>query len=437
MAADELQAAHLLRRAGFGATQSAVAAAAARGLAATVETLLAAGGDAAPLIPLQSEDDYRGKKPLKGIRDLQLLWLERLVETAAPLREKMTLFWHNHFATQQSKVQNPLLMARQNDRFRRQGLGNFGDLLLAVSRDPAMLLFLDNNANHKRSPNENYAREIMELFTLGIGNYTETDVQEAARAFTGWHVHDGEFVLNDRDHDHDSKRFLGHSGDLGGEEIVAILAAHPVTARYLSSKLWTWFAYPNPEASVVDDLAAVYEQTGGDIAAVLRTLFLHEAFYSPRALTGQIKSPAEYVVQTLRLLGLKPGLPVVAALRSMGQELFNPPNVAGWPGGMVWINASTLLARFNFANKLAATVGRPEGDDDIGLDALLELYNVRRPGDMLDHWLAVLGCQQLSAASREALLEYVGEAPTTVKQLVLKHRQTLHALLAAPEYQLN
>ena len=432
-----LKVAHLLRRAGFGAGNEAVEAAAGQGLVATVEALLADADPPQPLIPPGQEGDFAGLKPVKGIRDLQLLWLQRMVETPSPLQEKLTLFWHNHFATADSKVNNRLLMGRQNDCFRSRGFGAFADLLLAVSRDPAMLIWLDGNANHKRAPNENYAREVMELFTLGIGNYTEADVHAGAQAFTGWHVHDGEFVFQDNDHDHSLKTYLGHTGDLDGTDAVAILASHPATARWISTKLWRWFAYANPEPVVIDDLAAVYLNSNGNIRSVLRALFLHDAFYSEAAPTGQIKNPAEFVVQSLRALNQKADMAAVAALGHMGMELFNPPNVAGWPGGLVWVNAATLLARFNWANRLVLAMGNPAADDDISLAQLAQLAGLTVPTRMLDYWLGRLGNQQLSEASRTAVLGYVGDAATTVRQLITKHRQCLHAVLSAPEYQLN
>lgn len=432
-----LPKAHLLRRAAFGGSPSEVAAAADAGLAATVDALLGASDSAGPLIPVGQVADFSGKKPVKGLRELQVRWLQRMVTTPAPLVEKMVLFWHGHFAVSYTKVPHLTLMARQNDTFRQMALGKFGDLLLAVSKDPAMLYWLDGNANHKRSPNENYAREVMELFTMGIGNYTEDDVKEAARSFTGWHVKDDDFAYNENDHDHGSKTFLGNSGDFNGDDIVRILAARPETARFIVSKLWRFFAYPGPEQAVVDALAQVYLDSGGDIAQVIRAIFLHDRFYSDQARTGLIRSPADFVVQALRTVN--PELAdkgAAAAMNQMGQDLFNPPNVAGWAGGLVWINSSTLLARFNFANRLAGSVGRA-AEDDVSLAQMQRLLSTSNPSDMLAYWTAQLGNLQLSDVSRKAIQEYAGDPPQTMRQLLAKHKGIVHAVLSSPEYQFS
>lgn len=433
-----MQMAHVLRRAGFGGTPEQIDAAANAGLSATVDALLSPSEGLSPLIPPEQVKDFTrmgDKDPVKWLGDAQVLWLERLLTATAPLREKMVLFWHNHFATGADKLDDIPAMARQNDLFRRMALGKFGDLLLEVSRDPAMLVWLDGNDSRADAPNENYGREVMELFTMGRGNYTEADVKAAARAFTGWHIDDatGATVFNDDDHDHGLKTFLGHTGDLGAADVVRILARRPETARNLTAKLWRHFAYPNPEPSVVDHLSRVYLGSDGDIREVLRAMFLHDRFYSEPARTSLIKSPADFVVQTMRLgvPATDPGT-AVGAMPVMGQELFNPPNVAGWPGGLAWINAGTLLARFNFASDAAQSF-KPEGP----LPGNQLPGGFPTPDWLVDYWCTTLGYLVLSADSRQAVLAYAGDRVDNADDLLAQHRRVLHGVLSALEFQFN
>jgi uncharacterized protein (DUF1800 family) len=270
-----------------------------------------------------------------------------------PLVEKVALFWHGHFATGLQKVP-AVLMTGQIDLFRARGLGDFRTLLQSVTRDPAMLVWLDNRFNYAKHPNENYAREVMELFTLGLGNYSEDDVKNAARSFTGITL-DRSFQTVERPALHDAgvKTLLGRTGDFGADDAIAIIVSQPVHERFLCRKLLEFFVYSDPEPELIEALAAVYATSGYNVGRTLGTIFRSNVFYSPRAYRALPKSPIEFVVGALRF-ARAPQVPVdtLVWLARMGQVLLAPPNVKGWDGGPTWINTSTLLARFNYVNAL-------------------------------------------------------------------------------------
>ena len=279
-------------------------------------------------------------------------WAERMLTTGWPLQEKMALFWHGHFAVSETKVRDYRKMERQLDLFHRLGTGNFRELLVAVSQDPAMLAFLDAGINVKGAPNENFAREIMELFTMGEGNYTETDIREAARGFTGWNFVDLEFVVNEDQHDDGSKTVLGKTGNFDGVDVIDIILEEPVTAEFIAAKIYRYFVREELSPTLQKQLAALLRDGGYELTPLLRTLFLSRDFYSPASLAGQIKSPTQLVVSTYRKLGLRevPGVPDFnSATSELGQQLFRPPTVAGWPSGRAWITPGLLLSRANFA----------------------------------------------------------------------------------------
>jgi uncharacterized protein (DUF1800 family) len=288
--------------------------------------------------------------------ELQSWWLTEMLVTPAPLTEKMTLFWHNHFTSSQQKVRSPQLMHRQNALLRRHALGNFGELLHAVARDPAMVVYLDSASNRKGRPNENFAREVMELFTLGEGHYTERDIKEAARAFTGWSIDpdSGEFLFRRPAHDDGAKTVLGRTGNFDGDAVLDILLAQPQTAEHIAAKLWREFVSPQPDPAEVRRVGRVFRESRYDIRAALRALLISDAFYAPANRAALIKSPVDLVVGTLRQFQFTTGdvLPFVFASSQLGQALFVPPNVKGWPGGDAWINSSTLLARKAFLERL-------------------------------------------------------------------------------------
>ncbi|HMA89017.1 MAG TPA: DUF1800 domain-containing protein [Burkholderiales bacterium] len=279
-------------------------------------------------------------------------WLDEMVTTDSPLTERMTLFWHNHFTSSLQKVRSPALMARQNALLRRYALGNFGALLHAVAKDPAMLVYLDGARNRKGHPNENFAREVMELFTLGEGHYGESDVREAARAYTGWSIDpaDGSYRWRPFMHDRGVKTVLGQSGDFDGDQVLDILLAQPATAEFVTAKLWREFVSPQPDARELERVASDFRASGYEIRVALRELLLSDAFWAPANRDALVKSPVDLVVGTVRRYGIRydDSRPLVFALHQLGQDLFSPPDVRGWPGGDEWITTQTLLARKQF-----------------------------------------------------------------------------------------
>src|SRR5579864_840724 len=378
---NEANAAHLLNRAGFGATPVEIERARQNGLAATVWDFVEVKPDAANLPPpawahprniraqrmeIKAAKD-RGENFRTKIRDVRMMegdemidlrrwWLDRMLNGPAPLLEKMTLFWHGHFATSIQKVRDAYWMWLQNDTLRRNALGNFSGLVKKISRDPAMMIYLDLQQSRQEHPNENWARELMELFTVGIGNYTEDDIRASARAFTGYRVDmtTQQFRFAPMQQDLSPKNFMGRSGGLNGDDIINVLMTKPACPQFIGRKLWRFFVEDEPSQQVVDAVASSIRSHNYEIRPVLREIFASAEFYSDRAMRTQIKSPVQYIVQTSKLLEAQLPSPVVAqnAMRQMGQILFAPPNVKGWDGGKAWISTSTLLFRYNFANYL-------------------------------------------------------------------------------------
>ncbi|HTD89469.1 MAG TPA: DUF1800 domain-containing protein [Burkholderiales bacterium] len=307
-----------------------------------------------------SVEERRNFQRTNAARGLEMRgwWVQEMVITPSPLSEKMVLFWHNHFVSSQQKVRQPQYLYRQNLLLREHAMGNFGAFLHAISRDPAMVIYLDNASNRKGQPNENFAREVMELFTLGEGNYSERDVKEAARAFTGWSIdpEKGEFLFRPFAHDDGDKTVLGRSGNLDGDAVLDILLAQPQTAEFIVCKLWREFVSPNAEADMAEvrRIAGVFRDSRYDIRAALRALLTSDAFYAPQHRATLVKSPVDLVVGTLRQFQFATGDagPFALVVAQLGQNLFSPPNVKGWPGGAAWINSTTLLARKQFLDRL-------------------------------------------------------------------------------------
>jgi uncharacterized protein (DUF1800 family) len=370
---DEDGARHLLVRTGFGATAAEIAAFAPLGREEAVDRLLSATRTRATLAPPAFVDEpyvafYKLQRLSPEERmaeqrrnqerafELREWWFREMLATPSPLTERMTLFWHNHFATSQQKVRSGQLVYRQNVLLRAGALGDFGSLLHAVAKDPAMLIYLDNAGSRRQAPNENFAREVMELFTLGEGKYTERDVKEAARAFTGWSIdrETGEFRERPFFHDDGVKTVLGRSGRFGGDEVLDILLSRPETAAFLTRKLWREFVSPAPDDFEVARLARVFRDSGYQVKPLLRAMFLADAFWAPANRGALIKSPVDLVVGSLHTFGIRPMSlrPAVAASALLGQNVFAPPNVKGWPGGEAWINSATLLGRKQFMDRL-------------------------------------------------------------------------------------
>jgi uncharacterized protein (DUF1800 family) len=470
------RAAHLLNRAGFGGTAEEIQLAVDEGMEKTVDRLLDF-----PDAPAdeQSETDIPDLSEVEGYarnyRDLVKMmagkneeerrmlrqelmrknreavaatvawWLNRMTEGPYPLQEKLTLLWHGHFTTSARDERSAWLMWRQNELLRRNAAGNFHEYVRQISRDPAMLDYLNNQQNRKAKPNENYARELMELFTLGIGNYTEQDIKEAARAFTGW-AHDGDdFIYRKFDHDNEKKTFMGRTGNFDGDDVIRIIFEHPQMPRYITSKMWGWFAYDNPEKEVVEGLAQVFKDERWELRPVLRTILTSKAFYDKKAIGSQIKSPVQLVVGTTRMLGVE--MPrarsiVGGGLRQMGQVPMEPPNVKGWPGGRLWISTSTLFVRYNTAMYLAGGASLPEYKNTKPGKASTKVKGSApkvgfepkgggSPAEVVDEWVARLIQRPIAGEKRKVLLEALGDKvdEKSVKKLV-------QLIVSTPDYQL-
>ena len=387
---DRRKAAHLLRRAGFGASAAEVDKAVAQGLEATVEGLFDEAADEEQDFQKLFSAVSRSLVNFAEIDGLRAWWAYRMRQTRVPLREKLTLFWHGHFATNEEKVGNSLLMHRQVETIRRHAWGNVRDLTLAMAKDPAMLVWLDGESSTREHPNENFARELMELFTCGIGHYTEKDVREAARAFTGWHRDETAFSFNAEAHDPDRKHFLGKSGRFDGADVIDILMQQPATPRFLARKLLRFFATPEPSEPVVAEAADLFARARLDVKWLLRDLFLSRYFYSGACYRQRLASPAEFVIGTLRALDVHaPANTAVNHLNAMGQSLYAPPNVKGWDGEQKWINSSTWAARVAFAKEISELAGGNELDANLDLAQVVPA-DLNDPAAVIDRLAAVL-----------------------------------------------
>jgi uncharacterized protein (DUF1800 family) len=360
----------LLRRTGFGTTGADIEAATARGYGATLDALLAPGTDPGaaatpppdlsgePVRPPKSDDKDARRAYAREIRarseTLALWWLDRMVRVRRPLVERLTFSWHGHWATSIQKVRSPAMMLRQNETLRTKGRGDFRELARAMVRDPALLVWLDGQRNKKGRPNENLARELMELFTLGVGHYSETDVREAARALTGWRVDRAGATAAPvpRQHDDGSKTVLGVTGDLDDRALVDLLTARPESAAHVATRLWARHGSSVLPADTLTRLVAAYGP-GRNVTALLRALFLDPAFRADKS--SLVASPVEYVVGVHRALGLavpregRPGRALLATLEALGQVPFRPPSVGGWPGGLAWLSTAATRERLTFA----------------------------------------------------------------------------------------
>lgn len=376
--------AHLLRRTGFGPSQAELDAYLPLGFDRAVDRLIAGLAEKPPTDPAGFSVFAPGAA--------NAAWIDRMRTSSTPLAEKLTLFWHGHFATSVRKVEDPQLMWRQVASLRALGAGRFSDIVASVSRDPAMIRWLDGNSNRKGAPNENYARELMELFTIGRGNYTESDVREAARAFTGWGSENGVFAFRPEYHDTGSKRVLGESGNLDGDDVGRIVTGRPECARFISGKLIAFLSHPKPSNADIAAAAAVFTRTRGSIVDVVRHILMAPAFRSEASYRSLVKSPAEFVVGAMKVAGLA-STPawVVESMGRMGQTLFAPPTVKGWDGGAAWLSAGALLERMRFAARLA-----PEAR---AVDATLGLaFDGQTPNEVAGVLAAATGADRVALA---------------------------------------
>ncbi|MBD2756209.1 DUF1800 domain-containing protein [Spirosoma validum] len=405
-AADIDRLRYLYSRAAFGATPAELEEMARKPLRKVVRQLVRESDTMVDLNVVEP-DENKSKKQLKGlvrdgqldremlkerirenaerVRDLNLQWLDRMATGKAALREKMALFWHGHFACR-TQGRNPLFTQQYANTLRQNALGRFGDLLMAVSKEPAMLQFLNNQQNRKNAPNENFAREVMELFTLGRGNYSEHDIKEAARAFTGWQfTPEGQFIFRERVHDEVEKTIFGKTGAFKGEDVIAMLLEKKQTAHFITSKIYRFFVADGPvneteDKKRVDDLAEQFYKSSYDITDLMETIFTADWFYDPKNRGAHIKSPVELLANLRHTLGVQfdQPQPQIFVQRTLGQLLFYPPNVAGWPGGKNWIDSSSLLFRMqlpNYVLKAADVTVRPKDEGDVNTQLLARKGN--------------------------------------------------------------
>jgi uncharacterized protein (DUF1800 family) len=467
---DYNDAAHLLRRMGFGGPPDEINSLLARGREGAVDYLL-------------NYDQINHKKIEKKIKktfklsrfrspfDLQRWWIARMIMTERPFQEKMTIFWHNHFATSYLKVVF-FFMYAQNQIFRNHALDRFDTLLLKVSQDAAMLVWLDGITNVVGSPNENFARELQELFTMGVtdvvtgeANYTEKDVKEIARACTGWAFtvnqsapHETSFLFIPARHDNGAKQIYGQTANFSGEDVIEIVSARRSTARYLVAQFFQFFVYPLTDSfedkATIEKFADVYLASDHSIKAVARAIFTSDEFFSPRARFALVKSPAEYLVGAIRMLGAdyEPGTPsrpdfsLLLRLREMGLELFNPRDVDGWEGGLGWLNTATMLERYNVANGLltARPVVLPALGAWVGSDKLRALAGATAQ-QTVERFLTALGPLNVPPEAAQALVEYLetddqgNPASFALSEQTIDKsvRGLVYLIMCMPEFQMN
>jgi uncharacterized protein (DUF1800 family) len=445
-------AAHLYRRAGFGANREELFAAEKRGHEATIDLLLQGEPKYAEVQTTLRDVGKIAAAKEDGGEKIRDWWMYGMLHGGHPLREKLTLFWHNHFATSITKVRGTGLMFAQNELLRTHALGKFEPFLQAISRDPAMLLWLDSNSNVKGKPNENYAREVMELFSLGVGNYTETDIREAARAFTGWHTVNGAFRFEASLHDSGAKSFFKQTGNWDGGDIVRIILKQPAAAKFLVGKLYAHFvSEAAPPAGLLDPLCDSFRKGEYDVAALLRTMLSSKWFFSEHAFRKRIKSPVEFVLGAARAVYREfpedhadhrplPHGVLVPRISATAQTLFAPPNVKGWPGGKAWLNTSTMLERNNFAAAIAmgtlwnsSDIDSPRAWDP---SRIVDETKASSAEEIVDALLDVHLPGGIRPDARRKLLDFAAGIKPGAKDRPLRIRELVHAVLTLPEYQL-
>ena len=425
--------AHLMRRAGFGASYDELEVRAAKGYEATVEELLEPDAHGLPPVDLHMFRRYHPVAEAEASTEKSsLTFIYYLLTTQRPLEEKMTLLWHMIFATGNAKVENSRELTGQLDTFRTHGMDSYKQLLVELSKDPAMIFWLDNNENHKTAVNENWGRELLELFSMGQGNYTEDDVREASRAFTGWTIKPKlpkdpflcldtwEFLYLPQDHDSGEKTFLGHTGRFNGEDIIDIIVQQSATARFVARHLYNFFVADEIQVpswkdeeprdpKAIDDIVKTFINSGYDIRSTLRFIFNSDFFKDESAWFARVKSPAEIVAGTARLTGthktMRPGmLSLALECGYQGQELTNPPSVEGWHFGQEWIDTGALIRRVNF---MADTLSDPTTP---GVDAIINRLAQKHsftPGELVDACLELLGCVRLGQNTKDEIISHL------------------------------
>jgi uncharacterized protein (DUF1800 family) len=443
---EEVRVGHLLRRTGFGVTRDEYDRSVAMGFDATLDELLnyeaiddsEAEGLAARVAP-----------DGENIGSASTWWVVRMANTKRPLQEKMTLFWHGLLTSQISVVRDPVAMADQNEFLRLNALGRFPDILKGITHDRAMMVYLDIAGSRRNAPNENYARELMELFALGEGHFSEEDVREAARAFTGWTVprqrNDAnnrptllDPVFTPRAFDNGTKTVLGETGPFDADAIVDVVTTQPQSARYITRRLFEFFVYPNPADAVLQPFVDTYLASGMSIGATLEAMLRSEVFVSPTAYRALVKSPVEYAIGAVRALGVQANVATVLAARGrtrdggalsqMGQVPMEPPNVAGWPGGASWLNSSTMFARLNFLNTLGTGQPRQQAPAP-------SMPKFATAAEAFDYYAGFLLDANLPDAARKAVLDYAGGPDAAVTAET--QRDLVYLLLAMPQYHLS
>jgi uncharacterized protein (DUF1800 family) len=459
--------AHLMRRAGFGASYQELEQRAAKGYEATVEELL--HPEAQPDLQMDVMQRYmHGWRDMNGLMANQGYWTYRMVNSPRQLEEKMCLFWHGIFCVGDSKCMRARQILLELNNFRAYGMGKFDELLMYLATDPAMLYYLDNQLSHKEAVNENWGRELLELFSMGVGmdghpNYTEDDVKACAQAFTGWTIanaiprypygsYANQFLYNRFDHIDDEKTFLGEKGRFNGGDIIAIICKQPATARFISRHLYNYFVADEPQVpawqhvppqdpELIKALEEEYFRSGYEIRSMLRLLFNSDSFKNARF--AKVKNPSEVVCGTLRLVGdfnqPKPRFYDPALeIRYMGQDLLNPPTVEGWHTGKEWIDSGTLVERVNFA---AGEVGRIDAP---GIQAIIQRLGAEGPSisaeRLVDGCLEMLGHYELSQETRSLLLNHAQTAATLrtgTEEFAQSVGQMLQLIVSTQEYQFN
>lgn len=426
-------AAHLYRRSGFAGNQDDLDTLLSLSPEEAVERLVTSQQ---PIDAFEQSADALARTILAGgdPRRLSAAWVYRLLHTPNQVKEKVTLFWHGHFATSAEKVKDAKMMWNQNGLLREHGLGEFAQLVQAIAQDPAMLVYLDSTTNRKSHPNENFARELMELFCLGEGNYSERDVQELARCFTGWEVKNGRFRKNPYQQDPGNKSVLGVTGKFDGEEGVRVVLDQPAMPLFICRKLVRFYVCDEPIArdELLRPLADEFRQNGLQIAPIVKRVLSSNLFFSPHAQARKIRSPVELIVGLLRCLeGTTNTVSLASSLADLGQGLFFPPNVKGWDGGRAWINSSTLLGRANLVERVLSDPSTRFAGEN--LSSFFDRQNLT--GDAIIDWLMemLLAVPTQPTVSAQLASELVSGTGSTEQRL----RRTLHAMATLPEFQLG